>query len=104
MNTDLDMTIDAYSWVKEHPVYCPVPWCNAHKMRDRRCGDVDGDYIGIHVARLRYVRTWNKGIARKMQLYRELGLRNPEMIVGHDIMIQDAIDAGLLKGRRGRRP
>lgn len=52
IDSELDMTVHEDSWVKEHPVYCPVQWCRAHKLRSVRCGDRDGDYVGIHVARM----------------------------------------------------
>lgn len=86
--SELDQTIWESHWVKDHPVYCPIPWCTANKLRHSVCGDVDGDYIGIHVARIKRAAHVPPP---------------PELAITLGRVRQDGIDMGLLKGRRGRR-
>ena len=102
-NYDLNMTVDEHSWLREHAVYCPIPWCHAHKLRHVRCGDADGDYEGIHVGRIRAVNRDAKQAAREINALVEMGCEDPGLSLGILRMMQDAIDQGTLKGRRGRR-
>lgn len=99
----MSLPIDDDSWVRENPVYCPVPWCKAHKLRTARCGDADGDYDGIHVGRVRAVQAFMRSHQRRVSLYKEIGVGNPERAAWSDRVMQDAIDAGLTPGRKGRR-
>ncbi len=103
MDCGLDQSIDEDRWVKENPVYCPVPWCNAHKMRRFRCGDAEGDFVGIHVARMAYVGRFTAIEKRRAKDFREGGVTNPELSAGMVRMLQDWVDVGLLPGRKGRR-
>lgn len=100
---DLDMTVDESTWIRENPIYCPVPWCSAHKLRNVRCGDVDGDYEGIHVARILALPREGQRTAKEVEALREMGLEHPELALGILRMTQDAVDQGMLKGHRGRR-
>jgi hypothetical protein len=104
MNTELDMTVDDESWPNEHPVYCPVPWCAAHDLRGARCGDKDGDYVGIHVARIEYAKGEARRVERALQRRRDAGVADPELALAISRMLQDSIDMGTVKlGRKGRR-
>jgi hypothetical protein len=103
LNADLDQTIDDVGWVKENPVYCPIPWCAAHKLRTARCGDADGDYWGLHVARIEYVKTAAANDKRLVRFFEKLGSRDPAFDAAIHRTIQDSIDMGLTQGRRGRR-
>lgn len=103
-NYDLDMTVDEQSWLLEHPIYCPVPWCNAHNLRGVRCGDWAGDYEGIHVARIRAVPREARRVAQEVEILRRCGHADPELTLGLLRMQQDAVDSGSAKGgRKGRR-
>lgn len=107
MDSDLDMTVDEESWIKEHPVYCPVSWCSAHNLRHARCGDVDGPYEGLHVARIQYARGESQRVKRQIANIRKMGVSNPELSFGMSQLFQEALDTGLVplqKGlKRGRR-
>lgn len=107
MNSDLDMTVDEESWIKEHPVYCPVPWCSAHALRRARCGDVDGNYEGLHIARIEYARGEAARVKQQLRSIQKMGVKDPETMFGLLRIVQDAVDTGLVplqKGmRRGRR-
>lgn len=109
MNTDLNMDVDEDGWLEEHAVYCPISWCTAHKLRRARCGDKDGDYVGIHVARLEYAKKEGKRMEQALRRRTEvLGLA-PELAefsLSMDLLTQQAVDTGLvkIKGiRKGRR-
>lgn len=104
-NTDLDMSLNMSDdqWVKDNPVYCPVRWCSAYKQRFSRCGDEDGNYEGIHVARVKYVSRFALNYSRRVKQLRDLGMKEPERMVAHERIRQDAVDAGLAPGKRGRR-
>jgi hypothetical protein len=97
---DLDMSVSARTWTRDHPIYCPVPWCNAHKLRVSLCGDADGEYEGIHVARIRYVARWAKLEAKRAKAYADLGC---DHLTWRTRVQQDSIDMGLERGRKGRR-
>lgn len=103
MNTELDQEVDEAGWIREHPVYCPVPWCSAHDLRRARCGDGDGPYEGLHVARIEYARGEAARDARQIGALRKLGVGDPELMYGFARMGQEAVDLGLVPGRRGRR-
>lgn len=103
-HSDLDQTVDEMSWIVEHPVYCPVSWCTAHNLRRARCGDKDGDYEGIHVARIEYAKGEAKRVERAFKARRDAGISDPEFSLAFARTIQDGIDTGLLTfGRKGRR-
>lgn len=99
------MDVSAQSWIREpgHHVYCPVPWCRANTLRTARCGDVDGDYEGIHVARIKYAPKFQKLEQRRLDFYKSLGFENPELTASLIRINQDSIDMGFVKGRKGRR-
>jgi len=99
----MSLDVDDDTWVRQNPVYCPVPWCNAHKLRSSRCGDKDGDYEGIHVARIKAVPRSARTTERRVAAYRAAGVRDPELAVSLQRVLQDAIDAGVARGRKGRR-
>lgn len=104
LDFDLDMTVDEESWIKEHPVYCPAPWCNANKLRRARCGDVGGEYEGIHKCRIAYAASEAARVRKQLASLRRMGTREPENMLGMLRLMQDAVDTGLLPtGRRGRR-
>lgn len=103
MNYELDLTVHEDSWVLDHPIYCPIPWCSANKLRTARCGDKDGEYEGIHVARIAYIAQSARSDRRRIAFYRKLGVSNPELAAGMARALQDSIDLGMMKGRRGRR-
>ena len=107
MDSDLDMTVDEESWIKEHPVYCPVPWCSAHDLRHARCGDKDGDYEGLHVARIEYAQGEGKRVKQQLSSLRRMGVADPEMSLALAHMLQQSIDLGLVPMKpgmkRGRR-
>lgn len=76
---------------REHPIYCPVPWCKAHKLRTVGCGDAQGPYEGLHVARLQYVKQWARLEQRRSKI---LG----PLVAAQGRVIQDGIDMGLIPG------
>lgn len=101
---DLDQELDEHSWLQDHPVYCPIPHCNAHNNRFARCGDADGDYVGIHKARLRYAKGEKKRVTASLHRLKQIGIENPGEILGLRKVIQDAIDCGFIStGKKGRR-
>lgn len=100
---DLDFSVSPHFWVRDNPVYCPVKHCNAHTHRFVLCGDPEGEYTGIHFARIRYVPKWIRLERRRVSFYRSLGTGNPALAASMARTFQDAIDNGLVKGRRGRR-
>jgi len=99
----MDLDTDEDGWVKDHPVYCPVTWCNAHKVRTLRCGDSDGDYEGIHIARIKYVKRFNAAHGRRVEELRAMGLEKPELLAGFERLRQDSVDFGFLPGIKGKR-
>ena len=105
MNSDLDQGIDESGWLQEHPVYCPVTWCTAHKFRFDRCGDGDGPYVGIHEARIAYVRQAAALDVRQVRMLMASGLAEAEAMQAYGVLrlLQDAVDRGDLVGRQGRR-
>lgn len=104
MDSELDMTVDEETWIEEHQVYCPVPWCCARTLRRSRCGDVNGPYEGLHVARIEYAKGEAKRVQRQLASLRKMGVKDPEMSLGFARLMQDGVDTGLLlHGRKGRR-
>ncbi len=105
-NFDLDLDIDERDWVKANPVYCPVPWCTAHDLRHARCGDADGDYEGIHFARIAYVPKAVVLVERHIASLMNDGQTREKAELTYVLLLnfQDSVDSGLVpKGRRGRR-
>ena len=103
---ELDQEIDDHAFVTDTPVYCPVPWCNAHNLRFAACGDADGDYDGIHVARVRYVPRAAELVEQQLRSIEEGGQsrESAELTLSLLCLHQDSIDMGSIpKGRRGRR-
>lgn len=97
------MEVDDQGWVKEHPVYCPVPWCAAHNLRFARCGDQDGDYEGIHVARIKYALGMRCREQRRVAALKRNGIEDPDVLLGLLRLNQDAIDMGMAPGNPGKR-
>jgi len=95
----MDLPGDEEDWVQEHPVYCPVPWCSAHALRHARCGDTDGPYEGIHIGRIRRVRTAARRTQRRLVAWQAAGLSVEDAILveGVTVMLQDAEDRGLVQ-------
>lgn len=101
---ELDFDVDDLGFVRDTPVYCPVPWCTAHENRFSPCGDEAGAYGAVHVGRLAEVGRAARREAREVERLRELGVADPEMTVGILRGLQDAVDLGFRpKGKRGRR-
>lgn len=100
---ELDMDLDDQGWVKTHPVYCPVPWCSAHNLRYARCGDKDGEYDGIHKARIAYAAKAGERQKRAVARFRRIGVEDPEGAVSIGRMMQDSVDMGFMAGTPGRR-
>lgn len=87
----------------EHPVYCPVPWCTAHAHRHGRCGDKDGPYEGIHAARILYAKGAPARVRQALRKREKAGIPNPGLSLSLAVVVQDAVDTGLIPGRPGRR-
>lgn len=100
---ELDQEIDEWGFLRDHQVYCPVSWCSANKLSTDRCGDADGPYEGIHVARIEEVKRSSVRDTKAIRALQKMGMGDPELVLGLGKMIQRAVDSGLLKGRRGRR-
>lgn len=99
---DLDQTMDEEAWIREHPVYCTIPYCRAHKLRFDRCGDKDGPYEGIHVGRIRSVKRNQKRMERRLTMYEEMGYskEQAERAVWLSMFFQQAIDTGAMTGKK----
>lgn len=95
-NYGFDESVDNDHWVRDHPIYCPVPWCSANKLRTALCGDQDGPYEWIHAARVAYLPRAQRERARLVEKYG----KSAWLVVTR----QDSIDMGFMpKGRKGRR-
>lgn len=99
----LDQDVNEAEWIEAHPVYCPIPWCTANTLRRARCGDQDGPYEGIHVARMRYATGQAARDRSEVLRASTMGLSNPGLAVGLARLHQEAVDMHLVPGRRGRR-
>lgn len=100
---ELETDIDRHEWLKNHPVYCPVSYCAAYRMRYAECGDKDGSYDGLHQARISYAKRFVQIEKERVAFLSKLGMKNPEFAAGMERARQDSIDMGLSPGRRGRR-
>lgn len=103
LDSDLDMDVDEQIWIKEHQVYCPVPWCAAHNLRGARCGDVDGDYEGLHKARIKYAEGEAARVKAELNRLKRFGTEDPEQVLCMLHLMQSSVDLGLTPGRKGRR-
>lgn len=100
---DLDQTVCNEVWTREHAVYCPISWCEGNKHRHTPCGDGLGNFVGVHVARIRYVKRFQAIERRRVEKLREMGVEHPEQASAFMRIHQDNVDGFNVPGRKGRR-
>lgn len=64
---DLRQTLDERRWVNDHPVHCPITYCDAHKYRWALCGTEGEPLIGIHEGRIRAAPRFRARMERLIQ-------------------------------------